>query len=78
MRDVHFVPLGRRPLELLWSNASQGVGGEDMSVRVQYGELEWMTLSSHRLERIRCLFGGSGGLDLVRPPSLPALRFLGH
>mmetsp|Transcript_20326 Transcript_20326/g.52029 ORF Transcript_20326/g.52029 Transcript_20326/m.52029 type:complete len:651 (-) Transcript_20326:36-1988(-) len=42
----------------------KGVGGEDMSVRVQYGELEWMTLSSHRLERIRCLFGGSGGLDL--------------
>jgi hypothetical protein len=40
------------------------VGGDDMSIRVQSGELEWMELSTQRLSRIRCLFGGSGGLDL--------------
>lgn len=42
----------------------KGVGGDDMSIRVQSGELEWMELSTQRLSRIRCLFGGSGGLDL--------------
>lgn len=55
-----------------WSQADrecclQGVGGEEMtSIRVQSGELHWMELSSNRLERIRSLFGGRGGLDLVK------------
>ncbi len=44
----------------------QGVGGEDLnSLKVQSGELAWLELSSTKLERVRSLFGGNGGLDLV-------------
>jgi len=43
----------------------KGVGGESMnSVKVQSGELAWMQLSGFKLDRVRSLFGGSGGLDL--------------